>query len=119
MSLHDITNYTLEGYTGAVVGAKNRMSEKSFKVTVTFERRSDGGLRAWSDDIPGLVLSHTDVDGVLSDIAPAIEVILSFRLRVPISVAPLENIREALEVNGIVDPIDHFLPSKEYVAYCH
>jgi hypothetical protein len=28
--------------------------------------RADGGLRAWSDDVPGLVLSHADPAAVLA-----------------------------------------------------
>jgi len=47
------------------------------KVTVTFERREDGGLMAWSDDVPGFVLSHKDPAMVLADVKPALERILS------------------------------------------
>ena len=48
-----------------------------FKVVVTFERRADGGLRAYSDDVPGFVLSHSDQAAVLDDVKPALEKILS------------------------------------------
>jgi hypothetical protein len=34
--------------------------------------REDGGLRVWSDDLPGLILSHPDQLKVLKDIGPAI-----------------------------------------------
>ena len=47
------------------------------KIIVTFERRDDGGLRAYSDDVPGFVLSHRDADAVLADVKPALEGILS------------------------------------------
>jgi hypothetical protein len=47
------------------------------KITVTFERRDDGGLRAYSNDVPGFVLSHSDPAKVLADIKPALEGILS------------------------------------------
>jgi hypothetical protein len=50
-----------------------------FKVTVCFEERPGGGLRAWSDDVPGLVLSHSDVDAVLADVGKALGVLLSER----------------------------------------
>ncbi|MEO8927306.1 MAG: hypothetical protein ABI306_09095 [Caulobacteraceae bacterium] len=53
---------------------------QQFKVTVKFERRGDGGLRAWSPDVPGLVLSNLDPDKVMADIEPAMEAILSERL---------------------------------------
>lgn len=56
------------------------MPNRAMKVTVTFESRPGGGLRAWSDDVPGLVLSHADVDAVLEDVKTAIEAILSERL---------------------------------------
>lgn len=46
-------------------------------VRVCFERRPDGGLRAWSDQVPGFVLSHHDVDKLIADIKPALETILS------------------------------------------
>jgi len=41
------------------------------RLTVFFEPRPDGGLRVWSDDLPGLVLSGPDRDAVLDDL-PAI-----------------------------------------------
>ena len=47
------------------------------KVVVTFKRRDDGGLRAWSDDVPGFVLSHRDPQAVIRDVGPALERILS------------------------------------------
>jgi hypothetical protein len=43
------------------------------KVTISFERRPDGGLRVWSDELPGLVLSHSDARAVLADIGPALQ----------------------------------------------
>ena len=47
----------------------------SERATIIIERREDGGLRVYSDDIPGLILSHSDPRKVLADIAPALEVI--------------------------------------------
>jgi hypothetical protein len=92
------------------------MSNTKFKITVCFESRPDGGLRAYSDDVPGLVLSSLDIDGVLEDVPNALSVILSERLNAEIEVEPLPNIREALEDNGIVSP-QRFIPGpREYVA---
>jgi hypothetical protein len=62
--------------------------DRSYKIVVCFERRPDGGLRAWSDDVPGLVLSHRDHDGVLADVITGIREILSDRLGVAIEVRP-------------------------------
>lgn len=53
------------------------MSALSSEIIVTFERRDDGGLRAYSDSVPGFVLSHRDPELVIKDIAPALERILS------------------------------------------
>jgi hypothetical protein len=47
------------------------------RVVVIFERREDGGLTAYSDDVPGFVLSHSDPKAVLADVIPALEGILS------------------------------------------
>ena len=73
-----------------------------FKIIVCFEARPDGGLRAYSNDVPGLVLSSPDIDGVLEDVTEALKVILSERLQAEIDVEPLGDIREALENDGIV-----------------
>lgn len=92
------------------------MSSRTFKVTVCFEPRDDGGLRVYSDDVPGLVLSSTDVDGVIEDVPTALSVILSDRFGAEIAVEPLGNIREALENNGIVPRKDFMRGPREYVA---
>lgn len=95
------------------------MRERSFKVTVCFEERPGGGLRAWSEDVPGLVLSHADVDAVLADVVDALRLILSDKFGKEIDVQPLPGIREALENRGIVPPIRPVPGPKEYVATCH
>lgn len=46
-------------------------------VTLRIIDREDGGLRIWSDDLPGLVLSHRDQSAVWRDLGPAIEVLLN------------------------------------------
>lgn len=47
------------------------------RVCVIFESRPDGGLRVYSDDVPGFVLSHPDRDAVMNDIVPALETIIA------------------------------------------
>lgn len=49
------------------------------RVTVFFSVREDGGLRAWSNDVPELVLSHADPRRVLADVPVALGQILSGR----------------------------------------
>lgn len=52
----------------------------AIRVTVTLERRNDGGLYVYSDDLPGFVLSHLDAHAVVSDIEPALAEFLSHKL---------------------------------------
>ena len=92
------------------------MSNRKFKITVCFEARPDGGLRAYSDDVPGLVLSSMDIDGIIEDVPIALSTILSDRLHADVNVEPLPNIREALENNGIVSPHPFMPGPREYVA---
>lgn len=74
----------------------------AFKVSVDFERREDGGLRAYSKDVPGFVLSHRDCDAVLGDVVPVLETILSDMFNAPISVKELHDVRERLEDAGVI-----------------
>lgn len=48
-------------------------------VTVTLEDREDGGLRVYSDDLPGLILSGPDRDSVSEKIAPAIQALFEYK----------------------------------------
>jgi len=95
------------------------MSTRSFKLTVCFEARADGGLRAWSDDVPGLVLSHIDADSLLADVPEALKVILSHQWGTEADVKPLGDIREALENQGVVPPQGLDPGFREYVATRH
>jgi len=52
-------------------------SENEFYISVYYEKRSDGGVRVSSVDVPGFVLSHQDAGLVFKDIEPALETILS------------------------------------------
>ena len=92
------------------------MRTRAFKLTVCFETRSDGGLRAWSDDVLGLVLSHSDADCVLADVPEALKVILSHQWDTETDVKPLGDIREALETHGILAPQEPIPGFREYVA---
>jgi hypothetical protein len=53
------------------------------RVVIVLEGRPDGGLRIYSDDVPGLVLSGPDPAKVLSDLPTALEVLKV--VRAPIS----------------------------------
>ena len=97
--------------------SSNRQA-RFFKVVVTFESRPDGGLRAFSNDVPGFVLSHKNVDLLLADIAPALSTILSAPWGGSVHAEPLGNARAMLEDEGVVDPPASMLTTKEYVAHC-
>lgn len=45
-------------------------------IMICFEEREDGGLRIWSDDVPGLLLSNADQDAVWRDVGPAVQALL-------------------------------------------
>lgn len=47
------------------------------EITIRIAEREDGGLRVWSDDVPGFVLSHAERGKVLADIGPALTRIFS------------------------------------------
>ena len=64
------------------------------KIVVTYERRHDGGLRVYSDDVPGFLLSHTDWEAVLNDVIPALEGILSHLCGEPVAVQELSRLRQ-------------------------
>lgn len=48
------------------------------KIQITIESREDGGLRVYSDDLPGLILSGAQSEKVIEDISPALLVILKY-----------------------------------------
>jgi hypothetical protein len=80
-------------------------NESIVKITVTIERRDDGGLYVYSEDLPGFVLSHRNARSVFGDIEPALSVFLSQKFDRPLAVKPLIGFRDALEKNGLIDPI--------------
>ena len=59
------------------------------EIVVTFEGREDAGLKAYSDDVPGFVLSDFAPDAVLKDVKPVLEGILSRWLKEPVVVEEL------------------------------
>jgi|GEM_PF-5680507 len=77
---------------------------KFSRVSVIFEKRSDGGLRAHSDDVPGFVLSSDDQEKVLADVAPALAVIIS------------ELVGRAVSVH-LLEPWQKFQRGEEFVPF--
>jgi len=71
-----------------------------FNIAVTFEQRGDGGLRAYSDMVPGFVLSHSDPAAVMADVGPVLEVILSEMLGTAVKVQRLPDVDKLLRDDG-------------------
>ena len=88
------------------------------KIVVTFEPRDDGGLRAYSDDVPGFVLSHSDPKAVLADVKPALEGILSHIYGTQVVVEELPALRKHL--NRVRADASVYTPApdtQEYVSH--
>lgn len=109
-----------EAYDPLMSPADEMLTERpsrSYRIVVLFERREDGGLRAWCEQVPGFVLSHRNADAVLSDIQPALEGILSAQLGMQIITTPLSDFRSDLEACGVLDPQPRPIPDRqEYAA---
>jgi hypothetical protein len=77
---------------------------KYAKIVLVFERREDGGLRVYSDEVPGLVLSGSDPDAVLADVKPALEGILWSIHQAQVTAEMVGDARAELESAGILAP---------------
>lgn len=66
-------------------------------VTVILQDREDGGLRVYSDDLPGLILSGSDRVKVAASIVPAIEALFEHKGFQRVVVRPTKPIGEVLK----------------------
>jgi hypothetical protein len=66
-------------------------------VTVTLADREDGGLRVFSDDLPGLILSGSDRTQVASAIIPSIEALFRHKGFGDVVVRPTKPVAEVLQ----------------------
>jgi len=85
------------------------------KIVVTFEARKDGGLRAYSSDVPGLVLSHRDPLAVIRDVRPALSRILSAMWGVEVQADVLPHVGEAFDPASLAK--DFAGKARDYVAH--
>ncbi len=84
------------------------------KVSVMFERREDGGLRVYSNEVPGLILSGPDPELVFNDVVPALESLFKHNEELDVEFGQAMSLRYALQDRG-------FLPEgekevRDYVA---
>lgn len=77
-----------------------------------FERREDGGLRAYSEDVPGFVLSHSDANLLLDDVQPALDSILTHLRGKPMRTVLIGNLQDELRHLGVIP----FAPPAQQVA---
>ena len=73
------------------------MSEAMTTVCVALEDREDGGLRVFSDELPGLILSGSDKLTVMNKIAPAIAAIFKAAKGLNVTVRPAKPLSEVLD----------------------
>ncbi len=85
----------------------------NYRVEVSVEEREDGGLRAWSKQLPELVLSYSDARAVLADLPVALSQILRARFGVDVSVEELRDMPLNFEASGGEEP---GVPPLQYVA---
>ena len=78
------------------------MNSKYLKIAVQFERREDGGLRVFSDDVPGFVLSGADPHAVMADVQPALQFIFEHNHGIKVEFGlVVQDMRATLEANGL------------------
>jgi hypothetical protein len=82
-------------------------------VTVSLQDREDGGLRVFSDDLPGLILSGPEKKDVIKGIVPAITAILNHSGLKDFSVHPSKSVLDIL--NGR-NPQDVDMHVKRFVV---
>ena len=90
------------------------MAQRYLKIQVVFERREDGGMRVYSDDVPGFVLSGANCAAVFDDIVPALKFIFEHNRGLNVEFGPVVDLRGDLEEQGFLPPTGHV--TREYVA---
>ena len=76
---------------------ERHMGRRVAVVTVTLEDRSDGGLRVFSEVLPGLILSGPDKRAVAESIAPAIQALFEHQGYQILGVHPHQPIPEVMK----------------------
>lgn len=97
------------------MGVQRIKRQDMLKLVVNFERRADGGLRAWSDDLPGFVLSHSNPEAVIADVPPALEAILSAKYECRVEVFALTP-AERFELTPELPMPAFMIPQREYAS---
>jgi hypothetical protein len=78
--LNDKQRASLMSLAHSILATVERCSDMlDMEITIHLAPRDDGGIRIWSDDVPGLILSGPDALTVISDIGPALKALLEFK----------------------------------------
>lgn len=92
-----------------------RLRHDMLKLTVRFEKRDDGGLRAWCDDLPGFVLSHSNAEALIKDVEPALEAMLTAKYECTVKVYPLTQ-PERFDLAPETPMPAFMVPKREYAS---
>ena len=86
-------------------------------VTVTLADREDGGLRVFSNDLPGLILSGSERKRVVASIIPAIKALFEHNGYRKVVVRPTKPVSEVLQPGAPRDMDVHVeLERKQFIV---
>ena len=92
------------------------MTRQTFAVvTVTIEDREDAGLRVYSDDLPGLILSGSNKDAVFQNIAPAIRALFERKGLLDVTVHATRSLDDVLK-NSSPRAVDMHVQHEQFVV---
>lgn len=86
-----------------------------YEIVVKFQKRDDGGLRVWSEDVPLFALSGDDPKAVAANIIPVLEVMVAQMLSA--STVKIEML-EPFSNREQKDRIEPFKLPKGDLSYC-
>jgi hypothetical protein len=81
-------------------------------ITVHFERRDDGGLKAFCEAVPGFYLSGADPREVLADVVPVIETLMRRNVGLDVEAVPLQYARFELRERTPSNPVVPDIPER-------
>jgi hypothetical protein len=94
------------------------MSDAITTVCVSLEDREDGGLRVFSDELPGLILSGQDKMALMKKIAPAITALFKAAKGWDVRVRPAKPLSEILDGKN-PQTLDMHVHKSESGMYIH
>lgn len=97
-----------------------KMNDHGFStLKVTLADREDGGVRVYSDDLPGLILSGEEKAAVVASISRAIEALLEYSGINVVSVTPAKPVADILSggnPQSVDMHIQHFVVEYRHAA---